>query len=112
MGCIGRYVFSIIILLSSWGPTNKTSSDVKDYTAATVEVEDAEVAQDNMITRGSEEESSSSQQMVVESVNHDTVSNVKNSSLHHSKDNDKLLETPTVPFDSVSSLLKKVSNNY
>ena len=92
-----------MLVLSSWGPINKAScsSDNKDFT--TVEVEDAEVVQDNLVTIQSDmlEEESSPKQVAMENVDEEE-SDVKDSSPHHSGHNDGTLETPTVPFDSVS----------
>ena len=66
-------------------------------------MEDAEVVQGNLINRQSEklEEDSSPKQIAMENVTEEE-NNVKDSSEHHSKHKDGVLETPTVPFDSVS----------
>jgi len=78
------------------------SSDDKDHTGVQVEdTEDKITAQqlDSVV-----EESTSPKQMAMKSI-HDGDGNMKESSPHHTQDNDKLLETPIVPFDSVSLLL-------
>ena len=99
--CISNIIWSVV--LSSWGPINKASctSDNKDCT--TVAVEDAEVVQDKLVTRQPEklEEESSPRQIAMESVDEED-SNVKDSFPHHLKHTDGILETPAVPFDSVS----------
>ena len=72
-----------------------------------MEVEDTEIIEDKMATTKQsdrrEEESTSPKQIAMESV-HDRETNVKKvSSPHQSRDdNNKILETPTVAFDSVS----------
>ena len=92
------------VVLTSWGPINKAScaSDSKDFT--TVDVEDAEVIQDNLITKQSEklEEETSPKQIAMEDIVDEEENYVKGFSVHHSKHKDSILETPTVPFDSVS----------
>lgn len=94
------------VVLSSWGlPINKVRcSDNKDH--AVVEVEDTEVMQDEVAatkqSEALEEGSASPKQMAVES-GHNRETNVKKDPFsYHSKDNDRILETPAVPFDSVS----------
>ena len=66
-----------------------------------MEVEDAEIVQDNLITAQSEEESSSPKQGVRDNAPEEDIY-AKDISPKPLKCNDDALATPTVPFDSVS----------
>ena len=68
-----------------------------------MEVEDAEVVQDNLIAAQSEEELNYPKQVVMDNVpEKDSI--VKDISSKPLKRNGDALETPTVPFDSVSCI--------
>ena len=81
------------------------ATDNKPHTSV-VEVEDTEIVQDEGITDKQsdklEEESTSPKLTTMESVHDREVNMEKTSPSHDSKSQDRMLKTPTIPFDSVS----------